>query len=378
MAFNGFGTFTRLYTWVTDKANTVKITASRMDAEFDGIATGLSNCMTKDGQTTLTADIPFSSRKLTGLGDAAADTDAANRQTVDARIQLRNANWLTSVSGSDTITANASPTLTAYTTGQTFTFKAAGTGTGAATLNIDSVGATAIKQPDGTAIEAGDLTSGYVYNVTYDGTNFLLHGVYSEAVNEYADTDFRIQDNSDATKEIAFEASGITTGTTRTITVPDSDVDLGDIADKAVTATLASTSNGDGASLIGVEDTGGYYTGTDVEAVLQELGSSIPDTNQLCKAWVNYDQSVPAINDSLNISSVTDNGTGIFTANFTNDMDNNTYTTVGSATLNRRFQLDGTALSEQAAGSVDCRITTESTTVSDVEVIGVNIHGDLA
>ncbi len=46
--------------------------------------------------------------------------------------------------------------------------------------------------------------------------------------NELADNVFRIQDNSDATKEIAFEASGISTGTTRTITMPDEDVTLGE------------------------------------------------------------------------------------------------------------------------------------------------------
>jgi hypothetical protein len=38
---------------------------------------------------------------------------------------------------------------------------------------------------------------------------------------------------------------------------------------------LASTSNGEGASVIGVEDTGGYYTNTDVEAVLQEVGAQL-------------------------------------------------------------------------------------------------------
>lgn len=44
--------------------------------------------------------------------------------------------------------------------------------------------------------------------------------------NEFADNVFRIQDNGDTTKEIAFEASNIATGTTRTITLADNDVNL--------------------------------------------------------------------------------------------------------------------------------------------------------
>jgi hypothetical protein len=53
----------------------------------------------------------------------------------------------------------------------------------------------------------------------------------------FADDVFRIQDNSDATKQIAFEASGITTGTTRTLTVPDNSGTLavaGTLTDKAL------------------------------------------------------------------------------------------------------------------------------------------------
>jgi hypothetical protein len=83
--YNGAGVFTRLYSFVQDRINGIKINSSRMDGELDGIATALSNCITKDGQTTLTANIPFNGRKITGLGDATADTDALNRQTADAR-----------------------------------------------------------------------------------------------------------------------------------------------------------------------------------------------------------------------------------------------------------------------------------------------------
>ena len=57
--FNGSGTFVRSYNWVVDKGNSVKVTASRMDAEDDGFATGLSTAILKDGQQTTTAVIPF-------------------------------------------------------------------------------------------------------------------------------------------------------------------------------------------------------------------------------------------------------------------------------------------------------------------------------
>lgn len=43
---------------------------------------------------------------------------------------------------------------------------------------------------------------------------------------------------------------------------------------EAALAELASTSTGEGASIIGVEDSGGNFTGTDVEAVLAELAGA--------------------------------------------------------------------------------------------------------
>jgi hypothetical protein len=59
MPYSGSGSFTRVHDWTTDEGNAVNITASRMDAEDDGFATGLSTVICKDGQTTTTAAIPF-------------------------------------------------------------------------------------------------------------------------------------------------------------------------------------------------------------------------------------------------------------------------------------------------------------------------------
>ncbi len=77
MAFNGSGTFVRLYDWTDDAANGIPITASRVDGEDDGFATGLTTCITKDGQTTPTANIGLGGFKITNLAAATATTDAA-------------------------------------------------------------------------------------------------------------------------------------------------------------------------------------------------------------------------------------------------------------------------------------------------------------
>jgi hypothetical protein len=42
----------------------MKIRADRHDTEDDNFAAGLSNVITKDGQTTVTQNIPFNSKRL--------------------------------------------------------------------------------------------------------------------------------------------------------------------------------------------------------------------------------------------------------------------------------------------------------------------------
>ena len=77
----------------------------------------------------------------------------------------------------------------------------------------------------------------FVPGKTLVTTGVGLEVVAGDAPGEFLDSTFRIKDNDDATKEIAFQASGIATGETRTITMPNADVDLGDLPSVATTNT---------------------------------------------------------------------------------------------------------------------------------------------
>jgi Transposase domain (DUF772) len=57
---------------------------------MDGFAAGLFTYITKDGQTTITAHIPFNGKKIT-LGDATADTDARGARPHDRLVLSRGA-----------------------------------------------------------------------------------------------------------------------------------------------------------------------------------------------------------------------------------------------------------------------------------------------
>ena len=81
---------------------------------------------------------------------------------------------LGSVTGTNTIAATATPAVTAYATGATYSFVAANTNTGAATLSIDGLAAKSITKNGSVALTAGDIQAGKLTWVEYDGTTFQL------------------------------------------------------------------------------------------------------------------------------------------------------------------------------------------------------------
>lgn len=64
--------------------------------------------------------------------------------------------------------------LSAYRTGQIYTFLANHSNTGACTLNVDGQGAKAITKDVATPLIANDILAGQVVSVLYDGTRFQL------------------------------------------------------------------------------------------------------------------------------------------------------------------------------------------------------------
>jgi len=79
------------------------------------------------------------------------------------------------------------------------------------------------------AIDASKIHNGTISNTEYSYLNGVTSNIQTQltsiaagAISSVQDDVFAIQDNGDNTKQIAFQASGITSGATRTLTVPDS------------------------------------------------------------------------------------------------------------------------------------------------------------
>lgn len=87
---------------------------------------------------------------------------------------IQGGNFGASVTGNDTYAFNASPALTAYVSGQFFTFTAGTANTNACTLNVNGLGAKDIQKRASTALATGDITTGMTCFVVYNGTAFII------------------------------------------------------------------------------------------------------------------------------------------------------------------------------------------------------------
>jgi hypothetical protein len=145
------------------------------------------------------------------------------------------------------------------------------------------------------------------------------------------------------------------------------------VAHVKYTLSLSGTNTGDQTNISGSSGsctgnaasvTDGVYLSTNQSISGVKTFSSPPVATNIAKAWVHYNMNNNTINASYNVSSVTDNGTGVCTVNFSTAMVDANYVVAGTATYGYDDQ-DIYAMilavprrsTAQQAGS--CRLATE-------------------
>jgi hypothetical protein len=171
MSYNGNGVFLINTAGQPVTPGTV-ISSTTFNALTTDLAGGLTNAITKDGQTTPTANIPMGGFKITGLGAATNPNDAVRL----AQLQGGSFSYMT-VTGTDALIGSLTPAIATYTVGAIYSFIVQNTNTSAVTINIDGVGVRPILRNGTDPLQAGDLEAGNIAVILYDGTQFQLISV---------------------------------------------------------------------------------------------------------------------------------------------------------------------------------------------------------
>ena len=191
MAWSG-GVFTRTNgdnvgsdLWQQDRNEGQNILASRHDSHDEDLATGINNCITKDGQNVATANLPMGGFRHTNVSNGAA----RNQYSSIAQIQDSSVVYGGSSTGAANVYAvTLSPALTTYTAGQRLCFLSHQSNTATCTLNVNGLGAKNIYKHTGSiALSANDILSGRLIFVTYDGTQFQLENPQNSSRYWYYD-----------------------------------------------------------------------------------------------------------------------------------------------------------------------------------------------
>lgn len=317
MPRNGSGTFTPASSSVYPAVSGTTVESTPFNTLVSDISTALSESIARDGQTTISANLPMNSKKLTGLAAGSAAGDSANLGQVQAQAWA----WCGTAGGTaDALTLTPSPAITALAAGQRFVFIAgAANNTGAATVAISGLSAIAI-QDDGSALSADDIVAGKLYFGILNTTSTMQIG--------------RVALPAAAT----FTASSTDTLTNKTI----------DLTDNTVTGTLAefntACSDANFASIAGAETLTSktltspvLNTGVSGTAVADQTAMEAASSTSLvvtpgrqhyhpsaCKAWVKADTAAGIV-VGYNVGSLTDVGTGRVGVTFSTAMSSGDY-----------------------------------------------------
>ena len=130
------------------------------------------------------------------------------------------------------------------------------------------------------------------------------------------------------------------------------------------------------ASILKVDEMQGVTSAGSI-TVTSEGGSATQSLQQgLAKAWISM-TSAAVLQDSLNVSSAAENGTGDYQVNFSNNMNDSDYSAIPAviATATRIATIDNGAT--KTTSDFDVNGWSASTNRTDIDT-ATSVHGDLA
>ena len=321
MSYNGSGTFSINSAGQPTVAATL-ITATAHNALTADLATGLSTAITKDGQTTITANLPMGGFKHTGLGAGSA---AGNSVRYEQVLLLAGGNMTGGVN-------EARANITQHAT----------------TMDLFALAIPNILDGTGSAV-----TITAIVNAPQGGPTRTLYPVTGTVITNGAT--FAVDGAADYTTAAgdALEFEAVTTSTYKVhITKEDG---------TAVVGGSAASDTASGVIELAVQSE--QETGTDV------LRAVTPGRQQFhpsaAKAWVTYTSvtTTAILGTAYNITSLTDNGTGDTTVTIATDFSDANWCSIATPGGGANVRCAG--IFERAAGTV--RIITSNAGIPGVE-----------
>ena len=295
MSRNGSGVYSLPVNSWNPAINGVSATASDWQNLANDIAAALTQSLSADGQTPVTGNLPMTGNKLTWLGAGSATGDSLRWEQLFSQGTPQN---LTSAATTD---IGAQNSVFLNITG---------------TTTITSFG-TNYNGPRYIRFD-GALT------LTHNATTLILPGA-ANITTAAGDSAIVVPSGSPAN---GWRVAGYQKADGSPLAIPDDAVTFAKMQNIATARLLGRATEGTG----DVEELTAIPSGVDVPAarlsgdvavarITSALNASGSAPIYACRAWVNFNGTgTVAIRASGNVSSITDNGTGDYTVNFTTAM----------------------------------------------------------
>lgn len=346
MPFNGSGTFVRLRNWVNDATAGIRIRADYHDSEDDNFASGLSQCITKDGQTTITGNQPMATYRHTNVGAASSITDYLRYD----QGQLGKIVWAIAGGTANALTASYTPSTTTPVDGQLYYVRAtAANSTTTPTFSPDGTTARTITKNGNQALEAGDINgAGHELILRYrlSDTKYELLNPKSVSSNI---ANSQLSNMAEAT--IKGRASGGGTGAPQDLTAAQVRTIVGNATDTTVGLVEKATQ-----AEMEAETADKY-----ADAALLKYHPAISK----CWGLVTVSGGTPTLSVNYNVTSITDAAVGQLTVTIGSDFSSANYAIIpgieraGTGTAAADALIVAVRNGTRAAGSftLDCYAT---------------------